>query len=539
MTDCPPILAIEDLSVGLPPDGDRELAVRGATLEVRSGETLCLVGESGSGKTVVAQSAIGMLPKALPIMDGQVRFEGKPLPPQRSAAFDKLRGRKMAMIFQDAIASLDPVQRVGRQLEEILAVHGVERRARSERVLKMLRSVRLQEPERIRRSYPHQLSGGQAQRVVIAGALLLEPTLLIADEPTTALDVTTQKEILELIAAFKNERKMSVMFITHDFGVVAKIADRIAVMKDGEIVETGPAERILERPQHPYTVRLLAAVHRNESTGSSRPAGPLLEVRDLNLAYKVGTAFARRRIQAVRNVSLSVEAGRTLSIVGESGSGKSSLARCILRLEEADTGSVRFKGSEIMNVSGSTLRALRKKIQFVQQDPYSSLDPRQRVKSAIAEGPIIHSMPRAEAEARAKDLLEVTGLSANAGERFPHEFSGGQLQRICIARALVLEPELLIADEAVSALDVSIQAQILDLFQELQKEFGFAMIFITHDLRIARSISDEIIVMKDGEIVERGKAAHVFDAPRHPYTRALLAAVPRIDRNDVGTATMT
>ena len=524
----PAVLSIENLSVALPEGGDREFAVQRIALEVKPGETLCLVGESGSGKTVVAQSAIGMLPKALPVVEGRVCFENNPLPPQRSEAYNSLRGNKMAMIFQDAVASLDPVQRTGRQLEEILAVHGAERRVRKKRVLDMLEAVRLPEPSRIYRSYPHQLSGGQAQRVVIAGALLLYPKLLIADEPTTALDVTTQAEILELIESLKKERGASVLFITHDFGVVASIADRIAVMKDGEIVEIGKADAVLDSPRHAYTQRLLAAARRSGAPRESLAAQPVLEVRNLRLDYKIGQLFSRKSVKAVKGVSLRLEAGRTLAVVGESGSGKTSLARCILRLEDADAGTIIFRGKDITDKRGSELRSLRKRIQFVQQDPYSSINPRQKILSAIAEGPIIHDAAKKDAEAKASELLDITGLSANAGQRYPHEFSGGQLQRICIARALALEPELLVADEAVSALDVSIQAQILDLFRSLQAKFGFAMVFITHDLRVARSISDDILVMRDGMVVESGIAADVFSAPSHPYTRELLAAAPDI-----------
>ncbi|MDE0534245.1 MAG: ABC transporter ATP-binding protein [Albidovulum sp.] len=524
----PAVLSIENLSVALPEGGDREFAVRGITLDVKPGETVCLVGESGSGKTVAAQSTIGMLPKALPVVAGRVCFESKSLPPQRSKAFDSLRGIKMAMIFQDAVASLDPVQRIGRQLEEILAVHGVDRRSRKKRVLDSLETARLPDPPRIYRSYPHQLSGGQAQRVVIAGSLLLNPRLLIADEPTTALDVTTQAEILDLLKDLKRERKASVLFITHDFGVVAEIADRIAVMKEGEIVETGSADAVLGAPEHPYTRRLLAAARKRDPAREASPAKRVLEVRNLSLDYKIGRLLSKKHIHAVKGVSLQLEEGRTLAIVGESGSGKSSLARCILRLVDASAGTIRFKGDDITEEKGSKLRALRKRIQFVQQDPYSAINPRQTVLSAIAEGPIIHDATKRDAEARATELLEVTGLSVNAGSRYPHEFSGGQLQRICIARALALEPELLVADEPVSALDVSIQAQILDLFRSLQSKFGFAMVFITHDLRVAQSISDDILVMKDGEVVESGAAAKVFSAPSHPYTKALLAAAPDI-----------
>ena len=526
MTDSSAVISVEALSVALPEGGDRPLAIREVSLRIDPGETLCLVGESGSGKTVVAQSIIGMLPRALPVTGGRVLFRGRKLPAQRDSAFDSIRSVELAMIFQDAVTSLDPVQRVGRQLDEILAVHGTPRRERRANVLEMLEAVRLPEPHRIYKAYPHQLSGGQAQRIVIAGALILNPRLLIADEPTTALDVSTQAEILALITALQKERGTSVLFITHDFGVVSRIADRVAVMKEGRIVEEGPATRLLRKARHPYTRSLLAAARRGGEGQLRGTEPPVLEVEGAELTYRPGNVFARRRIQAVRGVSLSLRPGNTLAIVGESGSGKSSLARCILGLEQIDKGTIRFRGNDMSRMGGAELRALRKKIQMVQQDPYSALNPRQRVRDAIAEGPIIHRTPRRDALARAEELLSITGLSAHASGRYPHEFSGGQLQRICIARALALEPEVLVADEAVSALDVSIQVQILDLFRDMQRRFGFAMIFITHDLRVARAISGEILVMKNGKAVEAGRASEVFRKPRHPYTRALLAAAP-------------
>jgi peptide/nickel transport system ATP-binding protein len=520
------VVAVSGLGIGLPAGGDRDWAVRGVTLEVRAGETLCLVGESGSGKSVVAQAIMGMLPRALPLREGRIALQGAALPPQRDAAYNRLRGPKMAMVFQDAAASLDPVQRAGHQLEEILEVHGVPRSERRARVMDMLRAVRLAEPERIYRAYPHQMSGGQAQRIVIAGALLLNPALLIADEPTTALDVTTQAEILALIATLRRERGASVLFITHDMGVVAQIADRIAVMKDGEIVETGTAAEVLDRPQHAYTRKLLdAAGHRADRPGAAT-SETLLEARGVSLVYRSGSFLARREVAAVRDVSLDLGRGQTVAVVGESGSGKSSLARCLLRLEDVAAGTIRFRGRDVTHLKGRELRELRKKIQVVLQDPFGALDPRQTIRSTIAEGPVIHGAARAAANARAEELLDLVGLTPQAADRYPHEFSGGQRQRICIARALALDPEVLIADEAVSALDVSIQAQILDLFAGLQARLGFAMVFITHDLRVAAAIADRVIVMKDGRVVEQGPVREVFETPREPYTRALIEAAP-------------
>ena len=527
-----PVLIVSGLTVALPPGGDRALAVSGVSLDLKIGETVCLVGESGSGKTVVADSILGMLPKQLPVTSGCVTLLGDELPPQRSAEFNSIRGRRVSMIFQDAVASLDPVQRVGRQLEEILAVHDVPRSEWRTRIIDVLKAVRLPDPENLSKAYPHQLSGGQAQRVVIAGALLLEPVLLIADEPTTALDVTTQAEILKLIAALQRERGTSVLFITHDFGVVSQIADRICVMKDGEIVEAGTADDILNAPRHAYTRKLLAAASYGASRTGSAEAEPVLQVDDLALTYRLGSLLDRRYVHAIRGVSFELREGRTLAVVGESGSGKSSIARCLLRLEDPNGGTIRFRGRNIGNLQGRDLRNLRSRIQIVLQDPFSALNPRQKIRSAISEGPIIHGLRRSDAVDRAERLLELTGLTSQAADRYPHEFSGGQRQRICIARALAVEPEVLIADEAVSALDVSIQAQILDLFRDLQQRLGFALLFITHDLGVAAAVSDDILVIKDGAMIEAGPVGEVFGSPASDYTKELLEAAPLFARTD-------
>ncbi|MEM1430860.1 MAG: ABC transporter ATP-binding protein [Pseudomonadota bacterium] len=532
LTDGPaaaPLLCVEGLTVALPVDGDRPEAVSGIDFAIAPGETLCLVGESGSGKSVIGQAVLGMLPYALPVSAGEIRFDGRAMPAQRDASFGAIRSAQIAMIFQDAGASLNPVRTIGAQLAEVLAVHGVPRAERHSRVLEVLRDVALPDPARIARAYPHQLSGGQAQRAVIAAALLLEPKLLIADEPTTALDVTTQAEILALIGRLKAERGLSVLFITHDFGIVAEIADRVAVMQTGRLVETGTAAEVLQRPKHPYTQKLVAAIRPEPRQRAGRDDGLILEASGINLTYRSGLFGTGKTLHAVRDVSLGLGAGHTVAVVGESGSGKSSLARCLLRLEDVDSGTIRFRGAQIERLTGAPLRRIRRAIQVVLQDPYSALNPRQTILSAIAEGPIIHGMPRADAHAKARALLELVGLSAQSGGRYPQEFSGGQRQRICIARALALEPDVLIADEAVSALDVSIQAQILDLFADMQRRFGFAMLFITHDLAVARAIADEILVMRSGEIVERGPAARLFEAPAHPYTAALLSAAPGLD----------
>ncbi len=533
MTDkAPPVLDVQALSVSLPPGGERRWAVRGVSLSVAAGETLCVVGESGSGTSITAMAVMGMVPPGLAVEEGAIGFEGAPLPVGDPAAMQRLRGARMAMIFQEPRATLDPVQRVGRQLEEVLEVHGISDRAeRRRRVLDLLSAVKLPEPERVFRAYPHQLSGGQCQRIVIAMALALEPALLIADEPSTALDVTTQAEILALIDELKTARNAAVLFITHDFGVVADIADRIAVMREGEIVETGPRDQILIRPQHPYTRTLIAAVpSARPGAGNGNAAQPVLSAEGVSLTYKIRSGvFDVRTVTAVRDVGLSLERGKTLGVVGESGSGKSTLARCLLRLEEMDSGRVILHGEDISHADGDALRRVRKRMQVVLQDPYTALDPRQQVRDAVAEGPLIHGATRPEAREKATALLSLVGLPPQVIARYPHEFSGGQRQRICIARALAVEPEVLIADEPVSALDVSIQAQILALFEELQERLGFALLFITHDLRVAASICDDIMVMRDGQVVEYRPTAELFDDPRHGYTRALLDASPGRD----------
>lgn len=521
-----PVLAVRDLTIALPPGSDRDTAVSGINLTIARGQTLCLVGESGSGKSVIAQAIIGMLAPALQITSGVITLQGVENPPQRSAAYNALRGPQVAMVFQDAISSLNPLQRVGNQLSEILQVHGVPRNARRKRVMDMLHAVLLPDPERAYRSYPHEMSGGQAQRIVIAGALMLNPALLIADEPTTALDVTTQAEILELIDKLKVDFDTSVLFITHDFGVVADIADHVVVMKDGVIVEDGPADTVLQNPQHDYTKRLLAAAALDTSKPPVPKSDLIFEVRDLSLTYTSGMFFNRTDVAAVRDVSFDLHKGQTLAVVGESGSGKSSLAKCLLRLQDVDGGKIVFKGEDITQLSGAGLRGFRSKVQVVLQDPFGALDPRFKTIDTVAEGLIIHGMPKPEAHAKALAMLDLVGLTPQAAERYPQEFSGGQRQRICIARALVLEPEVLIADEAVSALDVSIQVQVLDLFSDLQKRLGFSMVFITHDLHVAAAISDEVLVMQNGRVVEQGPTADVFSNPQQPYTRALLQSAP-------------
>jgi len=527
VTTSPPVLDISDLRIALPQGGDRAFAVQGVSVAVKSGACVCIVGESGSGKSVTAHAVLGLLAPGLTQTGGEIRFDGKALPQDRKA-LQALRGQRIGMIFQEPIASLDPVMRVGRQLDELLEVHGMsDGAARRDRIMALFKAVRLDSPDRIYNSYPHQLSGGQAQRIVIAMALALGPALLIADEPTTALDVTTQAEILRLIKNLQTDTQAGLLFITHDLGVVADIADEVLVMCEGQVVERGTREQIFTNPQHPYTIKLLDAIPRKQDRPSMAGTEIVLDARHVSLTYRQPAGLLRTKdIPAVRDVSINLRRGETHGIVGESGSGKSSLVRCILQLERMDAGSVIIAGEDIARWPKGMPREMRKRIQIVLQDPYSALDPRQCVGASIAEGAIIHGMKAGAARQKAEALLSMVGLSPQAYDRFPHEFSGGQRQRICIARALAVEPEILIADEAISALDVSIQAQILELFRSLQEKLGFAMLFVTHDLRVAAAICDHVTVMRHGEVVEQGTAAAVFDAPSHDYTRQLLAAIP-------------
>ncbi len=518
-----PILALSDVTIALPQGSDRAHAVRNLSLRVAAGECVCLVGESGSGKSVTGMAALGLLPAALRQVAGSISFNGAPLDPT-------LRGREIGMIFQEPTASLDPIMRVGDQIEEVLLVHGLRgRAARRARALELLRAVQLPEPERIHRAYPHQVSGGQAQRIVIAMALAFDPKLLIADEPTTALDVTTQAEILRLVRGLQRERGAGLLFITHDLGVVADIADHVIVMQHGVAVEEGPAARVLSNPSHPYTRKLLAALPRRRAPRPiARPLPePVLEACGVTVTYRTPKGlFGHTELAAVRDVSLTLRRGQTHGIVGESGSGKSTLVRALLHLEPRDAGTVRIQGTDTAQWGTRLPRDIRQRLQIVLQDPYTALNPRQRIGDTVAEAARIHGASAKAAQDRAKALLENVGLSEQAYRRYPHEFSGGQRQRICIARALATQPDILIADEAVSALDVSIQAQILALFRDLQERLGFAMLFVTHDLRVASAICDEITVMRSGSVVEQGPMEQIFDTPTAPYTRSLLAAIP-------------
>jgi len=526
-----PVLDLNGLvvSLGKNPKGARILD--GVSLEVRERETFCLVGESGSGKSVTALTVMGLLQKnSLRPTDGSIKLVGEELLTAGERRLRQLRATTMAMIFQEPMTALNPVVPVGRQIDEVLRAHtNLDARARRARILEMMEQVRLPEIERIFASYPHRLSGGQRQRIMIAMALVLEPKLLIADEPTTALDVTTQQQILTLIRDLQRDHGTAVLFITHDMGVVAEIADRVAVMRAGQLVETGPLATVLRTPAMEYTRNLLAAVPslvpRASRTESGEPV--VLEANALGKIYRERSFFGRtREVAAAEDVTLTLRKGRTLGIVGESGSGKSTVARCIVRLIDPTSGGIRLAGHEISDLSHRLLQPHRRKIQIVFQDPYRSLNPRLTVGETIAEGPINYGVIRAEALAKAQELLELVDLPADSISRYPHQFSGGQRQRIAIARALALDPDVLVADEAVSALDVSVQAQVLELLHEIQNRLGVALLFITHDLRVAAQICDDVAVMQKGRIVEQGPAARVLTNPQQAYTRALLDAAP-------------
>ena len=529
-----PVLDIRGLSVTLPKGADREFAIEDISLTVGRSEIVCVVGESGSGKSVSAQTVMGLIPrKELTPVAGKIMLQGEDLLQKSETELRELRGVKMAMIFQEPMTALNPVMQVGDQIGEMLEIHtDMSASERRERIIEVMNDVGLPDVNKMIDSYPHQLSGGQRQRIMIAMALALEPALLIADEPTTALDVTTQAQILDLIKDIQKRHGTGVMFITHDFGVVAEIADRVVVMQNGKVVEQGTTNQVLTRPREPYTKMLIASVP-SLTPPKREPitlGEPILATKGLEKIYgALGWFGGGRVVHAAKQVELEVRRGETLGVVGESGSGKSTVARCIVRLIDPTSGEVLIDGQNIAKMSQSELRSYRRNVQVVFQDPYRSLNPRRTVGQSIVEGPMNFGTSHEEALERASDLMEIVGLSPHALDRFPHQFSGGQRQRICIARALAMEPKVLIADEAVSALDVSVQAQVLKLLDDVRKRFDLAMLFITHDLRVAAQICDRIMVMQHGEVVEQGLTASVYAKPAHPYTKLLLDAAPGRD----------
>ncbi|MCT2416659.1 dipeptide ABC transporter ATP-binding protein [Pantoea sp. XY16] len=556
------VLAVRDLSVRFQHEATVTDAVRHLSLDLFRGETLALVGESGSGKSVTSLALMRLIEQAGGRVSGEVllrRRNGEVLDLMRASKSQmrRVRGADMAMIFQEPMTSLNPVFSVGEQIAESIRLHqGMSHAAALAEARRMLDMVRIPDAHNVLSRFPHQLSGGMRQRVMIAMALCCKPALLIADEPTTALDVTIQAQILQLIRVLQKEMQMGVIFITHDMGVVAEMADRVQVMYRGDVVENAPVAELFSAPQQPYTQALLAAVPRLGSMqGQPLPAKfpllhsdavddvpqdtvrrlqpPILQVRDLVTRFDIRGGLLNRvksRVHAVEKVSFDLYAGETLALVGESGCGKSTTGRSLLKLVASQGGTLTFDGQRIDHLSGAALAHLRRDIQFIFQDPYASLDPRLTVGFSIMEPLLVHkAMPRREAEQRVAWLLDKVGLLPEHAQRYPHEFSGGQRQRICIARALALNPKVVIADESVSALDVSIQAQIINLMLDLQREFGIAFLFISHDMAVVERISHRVAVMYLGQIVEIGPRQAVFEQPQHPYTRKLMAAVPVAD----------
>jgi peptide/nickel transport system ATP-binding protein len=525
-----PILSLEAVSVRLPSGADRPHALRNVSLSLLPNEILCVVGESGSGKSMMANAVMRLLSAGIVIDGGRIVFDGANLATASETEMRRIRGAGIAMIFQEPMTALNPLRTIGDQIAEMFRIHtDIGSAAISKKVLDLLSEVRIPNPEQTVRAYPHELSGGQRQRAMIAMALALDPRILIADEPTTALDVTTQAQILSLIRDLQKRKGTAVLFITHDFGVVAEIADRVAVMQSGEIVEEGPAAQVLNSPQHSYTRQLIKAVP-PLTVPPARPisSDTILALDGINKTYRKRGLFNgnRRTTHAVKNVTLALPRGATLGIVGESGSGKSTLARCIVRLVDPDSGSIRLGDLDLAKLSRAQMRAEVHRIQMVFQDPFGSLNPRRKAGQLVGQGLVARGVSESEALERAKALFTLVGLDPASTGRYPHEFSGGQRQRIGLARALALQPDVLVADEPVSALDVSIQAQVLALLADLRAKLHLSTIFITHDLRVAAQVSDSVAVMKDGEVVEAGLVADVFGRPQHPYTQALLAAIP-------------
>jgi len=553
-----PILAVRNLTTAFRVDDQWITVVKGISFEIGQSETVAIVGESGSGKSVTALSIMGLLPAANSRVSGEILLDGRDLLKLSENRMRHVRGNLISMIFQEPMTSLNPVLTLGFQIAEALIYHrGLDRAQAEAETLRILERVRIPSAASRLHEYPHRLSGGMRQRVMIAMALACKPKLLIADEPTTALDVTIQAEILELIKLLQDEEGMSVAFITHDMGVVAEIADRTVVMLNGNAVEQAPTAELFASPREPYTRALLAAVPRLGSM-KGRPAPqrfaivdpvtgavevvpdagstaavtqrPVLEVAHLVTRFDIRSGVLSRvsaRVHAVEDISFSLHAGETLALVGESGCGKSTTGRSILRLVEPVSGTVVFEGQDVRALDRAGLRAARRRMQMIFQDPFASLNPRKTVGGAIAEPMIVHGLlSRSAAHARVSELLRRVGLSPDMASRFPHEFSGGQRQRLCIARALALAPRLLVADEAVSALDVSIKAQVINLMMDLQADMGLAYLFISHDIAVVERVSHRIAVMYLGEIVEIGPRAAIMENPQHPYTKRLMAAVP-------------
>ncbi|RAX41475.1 ABC transporter ATP-binding protein [Rhizobium tropici] len=530
-----PLLSVRNLSVAFHQGGQTSTAVDGVSFDIAKGEVLALVGESGSGKSVSANSILKLLPyPAASHPSGEILFKGKDLLKASDNELRAVRGNDITMIFQEPMTSLNPLHSIEKQISEILALHqGMTGEAARNRTLELLNQVGIREPEKRLKAYPHELSGGQRQRVMIAMALANRPELLIADEPTTALDVTVQAQILELLRDLKGTHGMSMLFITHDLGIVRKFADRVCVMTKGRIVETGTVEEVFTNPQHDYTRHLLAAEPRGEPPASDANKPVVMEGSDVRVWFPIKAGFMRKvvdHVKAVDGIDLKLRAGQTLGVVGESGSGKTTLGLALARLISSK-GRIAFVGKDIAGYSFREMRPLRNQLQVVFQDPYGSLSPRMSVGEIIAEGLKVHerSLSADERDKRVCWALEEVGLDPSTRWRFPHEFSGGQRQRIAIARAMVLKPRFVMLDEPTSALDMSVQAQVVDLLRDLQKKHDLAYLFISHDLKVVKALANELIVMRFGKVVEQGASTDIFRAPKEDYTRALLAAAFNIE----------
>ncbi|API54943.1 microcin ABC transporter ATP-binding protein [Rhizobium leguminosarum] len=530
-----PLLSVRDLSVAFHQGGETSLAVDHISFDIAKGEVVALVGESGSGKSVSANSILRLLPyPSASHPSGEILFKGKDLLKASERALREVRGNDITMIFQEPMTSLNPLHTIEKQIAEILALHqGLTGQPARERVLELLNQVGIREPEKRLKAYPHELSGGQRQRVMIAMALANRPELLIADEPTTALDVTVQAQILELLRQLKAVHGMSLLFITHDLGIVRKFADRVCVMTKGKIVETGSVDEVFANPKHDYTRHLLASEPRGEPPLAD-PSKPLvMEGSDIRVWFPIKAGLMRRvvdHVKAVDGIDLSLRAGQTLGVVGESGSGKTTLGLALTRLISSQ-GRIAFVGKDIAGYSFSEMRPLRNQLQVVFQDPYGSLSPRMSVGDIVAEGLKVHerSLTSEERDQRVCWALEEVGLDPLTRWRYPHEFSGGQRQRIAIARAMVLKPRFVMLDEPTSALDMSVQAQVVDLLRDLQKKHDLAYLFISHDLKVVKALANDVIVMRFGKVVEQGPSAEIFRAPKDDYTRALMAAAFNIE----------
>ncbi|MER9865825.1 ABC transporter ATP-binding protein [Mesorhizobium sp. M0136] len=535
-----PLLSVQDLSVAFTQGGSQSIAVDHISFDLARGETVALVGESGSGKSVTALSVLKLLPyPTASHPSGKILFLGADLLAADERDLRRVRGNKITMIFQEPMTSLNPLHTIEQQIVEVLKLHqGLGDRNAKARTLELLHEVGIREPEKRLDAYPHQLSGGQRQRVMIAMALANEPELLIADEPTTALDVTVQAQILELLAGLKSRKNMSMLFITHDLGIVRKIADRVCVMTKGKIVETGPTKEIFANPQHAYTRHLLAAEPKGKPPAANQAAKPVMVGKDVKVWFPIKKGFFRRtvdNVKAVDGIDVTVRAGQTLGVVGESGSGKTTLGLALARMISS-TGTIQFNGRGIDQLSFSEMRPLRRELQIVFQDPFGSLSPRMSVAEIIEEGLKIHE-PKLSPDARDErvvDVLKEVGLDPATRNRYPHEFSGGQRQRVAIARAMVLNPRFVMLDEPTSALDMSVQAQVVDLLRSLQAKHDLAYLFISHDLRVIRALANEVIVMRNGRIVEAGPSEQIFGNPRTDYTKALISAAFKIETAPVG-----